>query len=179
MSLVGFTARNHPQQTARRDRAGQPDLWGELSDDTTDAVDDRALPATDFARLNRRFRFTIDAAASAANARLPRYWTRADDALRQSWAAERVWCNPPFSDLESWIVKASSELHSADLIVMLAPANRTEQGFWQRHIEPVRDRGAGLTVEFLSGRLRFIGPGQSEIGPNERPPFGCCLLIWQ
>lgn len=32
---------------------------------------------------------------------------------------------------------------------MLLPANRTEQGWWQRHVEP-----------------------------NERPPFGCCLVIW-
>ena len=22
-------------------------------------------------------------------------------------------------------------------------------------------------------------PGADGIGPNERPPFGCCLLIWQ
>lgn len=60
---------------------------------------------------------------------------------------------------------------------MLLPANRTEQGWWQRHVEPFRIRGE-IRVEFLAGRLRFLKPGQTEIKPNERPPFGCCLVIW-
>jgi hypothetical protein len=38
----------------------------------------------------------------------------------------------------------------AELIVMLLPANRTEQGWWQKHIEPFRDRAMSrLTTEFL------------------------------
>ena len=32
--------------------------------------------------------------------------------------------------------------------------------------------------EFLRGRQRFVLPGAESIGPNERPPFGCCLLTW-
>ena len=36
----------------------------------------------------------------------------------------------------------------------------------------------GLRVEFLPGRIRFLQLGATEIKPNERPPFGCCLLIW-
>lgn len=63
------------------------------------------------------------------------------------------------------------------------PANRTEQPWWQELVEPYRDRavspfGPHLTVEFLPGRLRFLKAGQAAIGPGERPPFGCCLLIW-
>jgi phage N-6-adenine-methyltransferase len=167
MSLVGFRAKNHPQQVVRDD------------------VDDRAIRLEDFAPLHERFRFTIDAAASPTNARLPRYWTIADNALEQSWAGERVWCNPPYSDIESWVVKAwdswqgTYEKDYADLIVMLLPANRTEQKWWQRHVEPHRD-GPGwfLHVEFLPGRMRFDRPG-AVIGPKgDRPPFGCCLLIW-
>lgn len=65
------------------------------------------------------------------------------------------------------------------MVVMLLPANRTEQGWWQTLVEPMRDRpGSPLTVEFMSGRLRFLAPGQTSIGANERPPFGCCLLVW-
>jgi hypothetical protein len=26
--------------------------------------------------------------------------------------------------------------------------------------------------------MRFIKVGQDDVGPNERPPFGCCLLIF-
>lgn len=60
---------------------------------------------------------------------------------------------------------------------MLLPANRTEQGWWQDHVEPFR-RAGQVSVEFLRGRQRFIAPGADGIGPNERPPFGVCLLIW-
>lgn len=43
------------------------------------------------------------------------------------------------------------------------------QTWWQRLVEQRRDRGEGL---------RFLKRGQQVIGPNERPPFGVCLLIW-
>ena len=164
MALVGFKAQNHPQQTRY---AG-----------SKRHVDDRALPQVDFDRLNQRFNFSIDVAASAENAKLPRYFTEEASGLEQSWAHERVYCNPPFSDIEPWLIKAWRE-ERAEVIVMLLPANRTEQGWWQRQIEPRRDKALSpLTVEFLPGRQRFLKPGQTEIGPNERPPFGMVLCIW-
>lgn len=90
-----------------------------------------------------------------------------------------MWCNPPFSDIAPWVRKAWSEFDASLGIVMLLPANRTEQSWWQEMVEPYRDRqGSPLRVEFLPGRMRFLRRGQSQIGPNERPPFGCCLLIW-
>lgn len=165
MSLVGFKARNHPQQRADAN------------------VDDRAITLEVFAPLHARFRFTIDAAATPANARLPRFWTLEDDALAQSWAGERVWCNPPYSNIGVWVRKAIIQwgvAFPAELIVMLLPANRTEQLWWQEHVEPRRDgrRLHGPRVEFLPGRMRFLRNGAQDIKPNERPPFGCCLLIW-
>lgn len=138
-------------------------------------VDDRATTPEDFRPLHERFSFTVDVAASVDNAKLPRFYTVEDDGLAQDWSGERVWCNPPFSSIEPWVEKAWG---GAELVVMLLPANRTEQGWWQRHIEPGRRAGA-LTVEFLAGRMRFLKPGQTEIQPNERPPFGCCLVIWE
>jgi phage N-6-adenine-methyltransferase len=160
MSLVGFQARNHPQQVA------------------ADGVDDRMLPDDAFDGFNRRFRFTIDVAASHANHRLMRYYTKEENGLAYSWARERVYCNPPFSAIRPWVQKAWSE-NEAEIIVMLLPANRTEQGWWQDWIELERDNdGSPLRVEFLPGRQRFMKPGQLSIGPNERPPFGICLCIW-
>lgn len=162
MSLVGFRAQNHPQQTGARG--------------ARDVVDDRTTHLDDFTVWHARFGFTIDAAASPANARLPRFWTAADDALSKSWAGERVWCNPPYSGIEPWCRKARLE---STFAVLLLPANRTEQRWWQNEIEPYRDDRVGwLRIEFLPGRLRFIRPGQSDIGPNERPPFGVCLAIY-
>lgn len=168
---MSFVSRNHPQQVKVR---------GALS-----SVDDRGTDPVLFAGLNYRFGFTIDVAASHANTKVPEsYITAREDGLVQSWAGQRVWCNPPYSDIGAWIEKAWWEWYSdqpPQLIVMLLPANRTEQRWWHTHVEPYRDRrdGTGLRVEFLKGRQRFVAPGAESIGPNERPPFGCCLLIWE
>lgn len=169
MTLVGFKGQNHPQQLAKR---------GAL-----DEVDDRGTPPELFDPLHERFGFTLDAAASHANAKCPRYFTREDDGLTSSWAGQRVWCNCPYNaaDLAAFVAKAWDE-HRAGvpLIVMLVPANRPEQAWWQDHVEPFRDRpGSPLTVEFLRDRRRFVMPGQTEVLPNQRPPFGVALLIWE
>lgn len=167
MSLVGFKARNHPQQSGRRG--------------PNPKVDDRQTPPEVFAPLHERFQFTVDVAALPHNAKLPRYYTPEQDGLAQSWAGERVWCNPPYSNIEPWVAKAAEEANRggdpAELVVMLLPANRTEQGWWQRHVEPER-RERTLEVEFLPGRMRFIAHDDTGIKPNERPPFGVCLVIW-
>ena len=165
MSLVGFKAQNHPQQTGRR--GANPN------------VDDRALPLDAFREFHARFGFSIDAAASYENAKMPRFYTEQDCGLTASWAGERVYCNPPYSNIRPWIEKAWAET-AAELIVMLLPSNRTEQGWWQDLVEPRRDRDdSPLSVEFMRGRIRFLKRGQQEVKPNERPPFGSCLLIWE
>lgn len=165
MSLTGMAARNHPAQVERRG--------------PVDEVDDRATPFDLFTHLDRRHGFTVDVAASLQNTKCERYYTREDDGLHQSWAGESVWCNPPFSDIKPWVQKAWREHRTATGIVMLLPANRTEQRWWNVLVEPFRDRdGGSLRTEFLPGRIRFMKPGRTRTGPNERPPFGCVLLTW-
>lgn len=175
VTLVGFNAMNHPQQISRR--GPRPE------------VDDRQTSPEVFDPLHERFGFTIDVAALPHNAKCERFYTPSDDGLAQGWSHERVWCNPPYSSIEPWVQKAWQEIaddgrgympSGAELIVMLLPANRTEQGWWQRQVEPhLRSRSSVFRAEFLPGRLRFIAHDATEIKPNERPPFGCCLLIWE
>lgn len=171
MSLVGFKARNHPQQAVRDD------------------VDDRRTPRDFFDPLHAGRRFTVDAAASDANALLPVYWTRETNALLQSWAGHRVWCNPPYSKgLDLWLAKAWDEMQcDCASVTMLLPANRCEQRWWQDYVEPTRDglgvRAAGrllrLTTRFLAGRMRFDWPaGRVVPAKGDRPPFGLALLTW-
>jgi phage N-6-adenine-methyltransferase len=159
--LVGFKGQNHPQQTGRR--GARPE------------VDNLATTPEVFDPLHERFHFTIDVAALPHNAKLERYFTPEQDGLTQPWRGERVFCNSPYSNIEPWAQKAHTA--NAELVVMLLPANRTEQGWWQRQVEPYRRVGA-VEVEFLSGRLRFIKHGHDRVEPNQRPPFGCCLVIW-
>lgn len=176
MSLVGFKAQNHRQQVGKR--GAKPE------------VDNLETPWDFFEPLNARFGFTLDVAALPHNAKCDTFFDPHDNGLTQRWSGERVWCNPPYSDIRTWVEKAWREFDCEDYgepdppesIVMLLPANRTEQGWWQDLVEPHRDTRAGtrgLRIEFLRGRLRFIKHGHDKVEPNQRPPFGCCLLIWE
>lgn len=166
MTLAGFSAKNHPQQTAKRG--------------ASDDVDDRGTDQAFFDALNERFGgFTLDVAAAPHNTKTKRFYTREDNGLEQPWKGV-VWCNPPYSDIRSWVRKAWLEWDGhKSVIVMLLPANRVEQGWWQDLVEPRRDQpGSPLRVEFLRGRLRFDRPDWTPGPKGDRPPFGCCLLIW-
>jgi hypothetical protein len=52
-------------------------------------------------------RFTLDVAASPGNAICEDYYSleRGQDGLKQCWYGH-VWCNPPYSDIGSWVRKA-------------------------------------------------------------------------
>lgn len=173
--LAGFKSSNHPQQVAKR---------GSLED-----TDDRRTLPEIFDPLNVEHLFTLDVCASKLNAKLPRYFTREQNGLKQSWTDEIVWCNPPYSDIGSWVIKAlaesNDELELPAKVVMLLPANRTEQRWWQDMIEPRRDRGFGVTTRFMRGRPRFGWPTEKpRPKKGDRPPFGlvvvtlCHVKIW-
>jgi hypothetical protein len=171
--------------------------------------DVRETPPDKFAEISARVGgFTLDVCATHSNAKCPLffatnglwYYTDHRDAttngLTGSWRGERCWCNPPFSDIGAWVEKAWRS-HDADLVVMLVPATRTEQPFWQRWVEPWRD-GRGyphelrqhgfappdwlLNVKFLPGRWHFLKDGKPILDPKtgrrSSPKFGCALLIW-
>jgi phage N-6-adenine-methyltransferase len=169
MSLIGFQAQNHRQQVGRR---------GAL-----DKVDDRRTPRETFDLLNAEFEFTLDAAASVDNALTDHFYDLDSDGLASPWYDHNVWVNPPYSDLRPWVEKASLEMSKPDgpgVVVMLLPANRTEQGWWQDVIEPGRREGR-IEVRFCRGRLRFDTPDHdyTKQPKGNRPPFGVCLVIWR
>jgi len=162
VSVVAFKAKNHPQQAA------------------TDSVDDRWTPDYVFAPLTAEHGFTLDVCASISNAKCSRFFTAEEDGLVQSWAREVVWCNPPYSNIGAWVKKALTEVRSGGCpkVVMLLPANRTEQGWWQDLIEPVRDLpGSGVATRHLRGRINFGKPGNPTGKYNSSCPFGSVLLI--
>ncbi len=158
VSLVGFKCRNHPQQK------GNP------------KVDNRATPPEVFGPLDAEWGFTIDVSADARNTKCSRFYSESDDGLSRSWAGETVWCNPPWSNIGPWVAKAMAEV-GAQVVVMLLPANRCEQKWWQEHIEPVRDNGGIVTTRFISGRTRYINADDDQVRPNARPPCGSVLVI--
>lgn len=188
--MLAMVPKNHPNGRKKRG--------------VDDAVDDRETPDDVFSPLNAEFHFTLDVAAARHNAKCQRYYAKgpsepyhpkqlsflpdefvgdpealALDGLSQLWRrGEVIWCNPPFSDIEPWVKKASD---CAATVVMLLPANRCEQPWWQTYIEPWRDERSNVLVEtrFLSGRRCFRNRGQ-DIGnrTSRNPPFGIVIVIW-
>lgn len=166
MTLVGFKITNHPQQVGKRG--------------ASDSVDERITPPKIFEPLHAEFGFTLDAAANESNAKLPFYMTLETDGLTRPWTGWRVWCNPPYSDIRPWVQKAWAEHRDGcELIAMLLPANRCEQGWWQDLIEPYRDGRGPLETRFYRGRFNFGLPDNPEGKFHSSPPFGCVLVIWR
>ena len=164
-----------------------------------DAV--RETPLSLFGPLDEKYHFTLDAAANAQNALCERWYgpgsPLGEDGLAGSWRGERVFCNPPFSNIELWVAKAWAS--GAELVVMVCPVTRTGRDWWHELIEPYRDGRGGacpynsmldLTTEFLKGRVQYtVNGGQpirsqtdllkSGLGKKVGCMFDTMLLIFQ
>lgn len=113
--------------------------------------DEWITPRPLFHRLNREFRFTLDAAATSRTARVRPYISRYS--LTRPWRG-RVWCNPPYSDgVEAWVRKAAASVREgAEVVVVLVPVD-TSTKWWH---EVVMRRAS--EVRFVRGRLSFTNP---------------------
>jgi phage N-6-adenine-methyltransferase len=122
-----------------------------------------------FAQLDAKYHFNLDAAATAENAKCARYFTHADDGLLQTWTG-RVWLNPPYGmDAAKWLHKAylSARDGTAEVVVCLVPA-RTDLKWWHQW-------AAKGEIEYLAGRLRFVGPE----GVESSAPFPSALVVFR
>lgn len=126
---------------------------------------DWRTPPEKFAEWSGKYGpFTVDAAADAENSLCAKYWDEMQDGAAQSWAGERVWCNPPFGRLAIPFIRRAA-LCEADIAVLLLPA-RTDTRIFHSHVKGIAE------VEFLPGRLRFSGHKNSA-------PFPCMLAIYR
>jgi len=125
-----------------------------------------------FELLHEEFRFDVDAAASPENAKLPRFWTAADDGLAQSWTGLRVWCNPPYGgQVGAWVRAARQKVRAGTcpLAVLLVPV-RTETRWW--HEEAMN----ASEIRFVRGRVHFLLGGRRV--RDSRPVFASAVLVF-
>lgn len=156
---------------------------------------ERQTPHYIFDPLNERFDFTIDAAASHANALVWKYATlhgayqdlflnepesmaekiSDEDGLALPWATSnglghraRVWCNPPYGRglLEPFVAKMHEEWLAGCIVVALLPC-RTEQPWFHRYVI-----GDGARIEWIEKRVRYDGLKAGA-------PFPSMIVIWQ
>lgn len=111
--------------------------------------DEWGTPPRLFEILNKEFLFTVDVASTDKNKKLPKNFTKKDNGLKRSWAGERVFCNPPFSDIGTWVAKAFSERNKADIIVMVLPV-RTDRKYFHEMIL------GHAEIRFIKGRPNYI-----------------------
>lgn len=116
--------------------------------------------------LDAEFHFTLDAAASAVNAKCARYFTVDVDSLGQSWQDEIVWLNPPFRKLQAWVRKAWEEAAGTALVVMLIPS-LTDRDWWHEYVMRYAE------IRFLRGRYWFTDEG----GERKAQPFWPLAVI--
>lgn len=131
---------------------------------------DWETPQDLFNKLHDEFHFTLDAAASEHNHKLPRYYTESENGLAQDWGGERVFCNPPYGSKETglWTEKCWKEAQKPNtLVVLLIPA-RTDRKSFHDFIY----NKPNVTIRFLRGRLQFEDKGQ-KIGTAPFPSMIC------
>lgn len=120
-----------------------------------------------FRPLCREFDLTVDAAATPINTKLTRYWTKAQDGLRQNWCGERVWANPPWlaEDLQVWTERAWREARlNGVTTVMLVPV-KSDQKWWHLYALQAERR-------FIPGRVKFGAAKNAHPSPIAVLIFG-------
>ena len=88
----------------------------------TSLSDEWETPAWLFNALDAEFAFTLDGAAKETNAKCGRYSTVEKPI---PWIGERVFCNPPYSNIESFVRLA----FDAELAVLLLPVRTDSDWF--------------------------------------------------
>ena len=115
------------------------------------ASDDWATPQDFFDELNREFNFTLDPCATSENAKCAKFYTIAENGLKQDWQGEVVFCNPPYGrEIKLWVQKCYEESQKpSTTVVMLIPARTDTKYFHDFIYNKARD------IRFVRGRLRF------------------------
>ena len=124
---------------------------------------DWATPQDFFDKLNAEFYFTLDPCADDFNHKCEKYYTEAQDGLKQDWSGEKVFCNPPYGkDVPKWVKKCFDETHTGNclLAVMLLHA-RTDTRWFHDYIYHKADE-----IRFVKGRLKFGGQTTSAPFPS-------------
>ena len=89
----------------------------------------------------------------------PITWKEGDaDGLKTEWGTSSF-CNPPYSDVATWISKAHSEWKKGKTVVMLINAITDTKAFHQFIYGQAE-------IRFLKGRIKFINPAE----PAKRAP---------
>ncbi|KZU10456.1 putative prophage LambdaSo DNA modificationmethyltransferase [Lactiplantibacillus plantarum] len=137
----------------------------------TSSKEDWETPQDFYDRLNAKYHFEWDLAASDDNAKCSCYFTRDDNSLEYDWGglSGNLFLNPPYGrELKLWVRKAANtKLKAKQNLVMLIPA-RTDTSYWHDYIFNHAE------IKFLRGHLKFEVGGIS----GDSAPFPSAVVIY-
>jgi len=130
--------------------------------------DEWATPEDFYANLNETFGpFTLDPAADDDNHKCDKYFTMEDDGLKQSWAGETVFVNPPYTRGQAgkWLKKAYEESQNSKTTVVALVAARSDTKAWHDYAMKA------TYIFFVKGRLHFSNA-------KAPAPFPSCVVVF-
>ena len=135
---------------------------------STSQSDEWQTPQWLFDSLDSEFGFTFDGAATKENALCRKYATKHDTTnMDADWSDERVFCNPPYSDIETFVHRALwSSAPKAELVVLLLPV-RTDSN-WHRWLVESK-----AELRYYRKRISFLQDGQ----PMKSPRFSTLVAV--
>jgi phage N-6-adenine-methyltransferase len=121
--------------------------------------DEWETPPALFATLDREFGFELDLAATGANAKCARFYSREEDAFTREWRGV-CWLNPPYGRaIGRWVERAYQAAAAGACVVLLLPA-RTDTRWFHAYALQAPE------IRLLPGRLRFVGAAHAAPFPS-------------
>lgn len=142
------------------------------------ATPEWATPQDLFDSLARGFGpFDLDVCATPENAKCPRFFTKADNGLLQTWEG-KCWMNPPYGrEIGLWVRNARFWGERGATVACLVPA-RTDTAWWQDNVERFDPKTLRMVrnpavreILYLRGRVHFGGVGPAPF-PSAVVVFG-------
>lgn len=97
-----------------------------------------------------------------------RYFTEAEDGLTSEWEGS-IFCNPPYSDLKSWLKKCSEYHHQTGNDVIVLCFVRSETKAFQQNVNNCTG------INLINKRIKFLDSNGIERGNGNAPS---CLIAW-
>jgi site-specific DNA-methyltransferase (adenine-specific) len=129
-----------------------------------------------FDTLNKEFQFDCDAAATASNCKVGRFFAEGSvwDALKLDWSSiphvTKIFLNPPYGQIAVFMKKAYEESLKGLTVVCLIPA-RTDTKYFHEYCMKSHE------IRFIKGRLKFTN---STLGEKKltSATFPSCIVIF-
>lgn len=130
------------------------------------ASNEWTTPQDLFTLIDTEFHFTLDPCCQHDTAKCVKHFTPTENGLKQSWANETVFMNPPYGrEIKKWLRKAflESQTYGAT-VVCLIPA-RTDTSYWHEYVMQASE------IRCIRGRVKFGNGAQPA-------PFPSAIVIF-